>query len=147
MKSLYNVYIATVNDKKYYIVAENMNEAAHDAANLDECCFSDYSWDTSNNSHWFTTQYGCIDVILFKEHLDKLSLLHEVIDYVSISDISKFWSARAKDDFITFQGKAEKSGSKDSFVSGAEELLNFISTSDFKNVKSLIEGAKDYIKK
>lgn len=147
MRPLYNVYIATVNDKKYYLVAENMNEAAHNAANLDECCFSDYSWDTKDKNHWFTTEYGHIDIILFKEGLDKLSLVHEVLDYLSIDYISKLWDGRAKDDFITFQGKAEKSGSKDSFVSGAEELLNFISTSDFKNIKSLIEGAKDYIKK
>lgn len=147
MRPLYNVYIATVNDKKYYLVAENMNEAAHSAANLDECCFSDYSWDTKDKNHWFTTEYGNIDVILFKEHLDKLSLVHEVIDYLSMRDISKLWDFRAKDDFITFQGKAEKSANEQSFVSGAEELLNFISTSDFKDVKSLIEGAKDYIKK
>ena len=147
MRSLYNVYIATVNDKKYYLVAENMNEAAHDAANIDNCCYSDYSWDTKDKNHWFTTEYGCIDVVLFKEHLDKLSLLHEVIDYVSIGDISDLWNAKAKDDFITFQGKAEKSGSKDSFITGAQEILDFISTSDFKDVKSLIEGAKDFIKK
>lgn len=147
MKSLYNVYIATVNDKKYYLVAENMNEAAHDAANIDGCCYSDYSWDINDKNHWFTTEYGNIDVVLFKEGLDKLSLVHEVIEYLSLRYISELWNARAKDDFITFQGKAKKSGSEQSFVSGAEELLNFISTSDFKDVKSLIEGAKEYIKK
>ena len=88
-----------------------------------------------------------IDVVLFKEGLDKLSLVHEVIEYLSLRYISELWNARAKDDFITFQGKAKKSASEQSFVSGAEELLSFISTSDFKDVKSLIEGAKDYIKK
>lgn len=147
MRSLYNVYIATVNDKKYYLITENMNEAAHGAANLDESCFSDYSWDTKDKNHWFTTEYGHIDIVLFKEHLDKLSLVHEVIDYLSIDYISKLWDGKAKDDFITFQGKAKKSANEQSFISGAEELLNFISASDFKDVKSLIEGSKEYIKK
>lgn len=147
MKSLYNVYIATVNDKKYYLVAANMNEAAHEAANLDECCFSDYSWNTKDKKHWFTTEYGSVDVVLFKEDLDKLSLVHEVIDYVSISDISKLWDAKAKDDFITFQGKAEKSGSKDSFIAGAHEVLEFIRTNHFENMDELVRQANNYIKK
>lgn len=123
-----------------YICAKSINDAAHIGANMLQCCFSDYDWDTTDEKHWYTSAYGNIDVL--EVNITLTSLIDQYCDGDIIQELL---DKKAKEDFSALELQKNKSAHPKEFEDGAkwaiEELSKRIEESkvyNWGNIKGII---------
>ena len=125
--------------KTTLICAEDMRHAAHKAANLSDCCFSDFEWDCCDPNHWFTTKYGNIDVRAIE--IDEVRLFKEYLD----SDIlQQLLDKKTEAEYECLDSQAALSKDKESFKKGVYWLRDHINEYLESNEKSMNVGEFNY---
>lgn len=119
-----NLYIIETKGSKEYYLADNIEAAAHHAANLNECCLSDYEWTEVSNQYWYTDD---IRVTLTKTNLsvdDIIIMCNDVIDSEILNAIIK---KKSKKDFTLLDIRAKKSPHPGVFKDGANWAIEELS--------------------
>lgn len=105
-----------------YICAKDINEAAHTGANMLQCCFSDFDWDTTDKKHWYTTQYGDVDVLEVNITLESL-----ISQYCDGEVIQALLDRKSKEDFSALELQKNKSAHPKDFEEGAKWAIKELS--------------------
>jgi hypothetical protein len=109
----------TTSKEIKFICANDINEAAHEGANLEGCCFSDFDWNTKNDEHWFTTQYGDVDV------LEVNISIQDLFDkYASRDIIQQLLDKKSKDEYSDLEFQKLRSKQPKAFEEGAKWAIS-----------------------
>ena len=128
---LFKFFKVRADDIVKYICAKDINEAAHTGANMLQCCFSDYDWDTTDEKHWYTSSYGNIDVLEVNINLENL-----IDQYCDGGVIQELLDKKTKEDFSALELQKNKSVHPKEFEEGAKWAI--------KELSERIEESKAY---